>query len=155
MAIGTLAAIALATTAVATVASIDQQQKAGRAAQRQAEAERRRAEVENVYKVRQSIRQARLAQGAMTNQAALSGGIGSSGLAGGTSSIGSQLSGNLNYMSQIAEENTSIFNAAVQGARASTNAAVFGQIGQMSSTIFSGMTGQSPGQFIGAKMAGK
>ena len=72
----------------------------------------------------------------MTNVAAQTGGMGGSGLAGGTSSVGAQLAGNLSYMSDIATENTAISNAAIAGAKASTNAAIFGSIGKMSGTIF-------------------
>lgn len=119
------------------IAQIDQTRRAGKAARAQYQAEQRKAEVENVRSVRQQIRQARLAQASMTNQAALSGGMGSSGLAGGFSSVGSQLAGNLNYMSSIAEENTNISNFAITGAKASSNAAVWGQVGQLANTIFS------------------
>jgi hypothetical protein len=127
----------MAITATAAVGSMEQTRRAGKASRAQYQAEQRKAEIENVYKARQSIRQARLAQSAMTNQAALSGGMGSSGLAGGTSSVGSQLAGNLSYMSAIAEENTNISNFATTGAKASTNAQVWGQVGKLAGTIFS------------------
>jgi hypothetical protein len=125
-----------------TAYSVDQQAKAGRAQQRAYEAEQRKADVENVYKARQAIRQARIAQAQMQSQAALTGGMGSSGLAGGMSSIQSQLGGNLNYMASIAAENTASANAQMQAARATTNAAIAGQIGQFAGskageTIFS------------------
>ena len=135
--------IALAATVVGTVGSIVQQRKAGKAAERQAAAERRKAEIENVRKTRQSIREARLAQASLLNQAAQSGGVGGSALAGGTSSLGSQLAGNLSYMSDIATENTSIFNAAQAGARAQSNSAVYGAVGKLGGTIFGDMGGLS------------
>jgi S-methylmethionine-dependent homocysteine/selenocysteine methylase len=135
-----------------TVASIDQGRRSAKATQAQAEAERRRSEIENVYKARQSIRQARIAQAAMVNQAALTGGIGGSGVAGGVGSVGSQLAGNLSYMSSIAEENTNIFNFATTAAKASSNAAVYGQVGKLAGTIFSGMTGQTVPEAIGASL---
>lgn len=112
-----------------TAYSVGEQAKAGRASQRAYEAEKRRAEIENVRKAREAVRQARIVQSQMQSQAALTGGMGSSGLAGGMASVGSQLAGNLNYMSQIAEQNTASANAQIQAARASTNAAIAGQIG--------------------------
>lgn len=137
----TLAYIAIGTQAVGTIASAQQQRKAGQAAQRQYEAEGRKAEVQNIRSVRQQIREARLAQASMTNVAAQTGGMGGSGLAGGVSSVGSQLAGNLNYMQQIAKENTAIGAAAAEGAQAMSNAAVYGSIGQLGGTIFSAMGG--------------
>lgn len=127
--------------ATATVASAQEQRKAGKAAQRQYEAEGRKAEVQNIRAVRQQIREARLAQAAMSNVAAQTGGVGSSALAGGISSVGTQLAGNLNYMQQIARENTAIGAAAAEGAQAMSNAAVYGTIGKLSGTIFEGMGG--------------
>ncbi len=135
----TLAYIAIGTQAVGTIASANEQRKAGKAAQRQYAAEERKSEVQNVRSVRQQIREARLAQASMTNVAAQTGAMGSSALAGGVSSVGSQLSGNLNYMQQIAKENTAIGAAAAAGAQASSNAAIYGSIGQLGGTIFSTM----------------
>jgi hypothetical protein len=134
----------LAIQGVSTAASISEQRKAGKATERAYQAEERRAEVQNVRNVRQQIRSARLAQSAMTNRAAQTGGVGSSALAGGTSSVGAQLSGNLSYMGDIAEQNTAIGQATISAARASSNAAIFGQIGQLSGTIFSQTYKPSP-----------
>ena len=145
-------AVLAAVAAVGTVASIEQGRRAANATQAASEAERRRSEIESVYKARQSIRQARIAQAAMENQAALSGGMGSSGLAGGVSSVGSQLGGNLNYMASIAEENTNIFNFATTAAKASSNSQVYGAVGKLAGTIFSGATGMSPAEYVGSKI---
>jgi len=139
-------------TAAATVGQMREQEKAGDAAHQRYIAEERKAQVENVFRVRQAVRQARLTQASMTNQAALSGGMGSSGLAGGLSSVGSQLAGNLSFMSDIADENTAINTAVGQEARHMGRAQVYGQVGQLASTIFSGMTGMSPGQYAGSKL---
>lgn len=133
--------------AAAAIYSADQQAKAGRQQQRAFEAEQRRAEIENVYKARQAVRQARVAQAQMESQAALTGGVGGSAVAGGVSSVQSQLGGNLNYMASIAEENTASAKAQMAAARASTNAAIAGTIGSFAGsqggkdfmkTIFSG-----------------
>ena len=140
---------AIAVSGTATLASIQQQRKAGRAAASQYAAEQRKAEIQNIRSVRQQIREARIAQASMTNTAALTGGTGGSGLAGGIGSVGSQLSGNINYMQQIAEQNTAIGAAAAAGAQAQSNAAIYGSIGQLGGTIFSAMGGvkalQTPG----------
>jgi hypothetical protein len=80
-------------------------------------------------------------QASMVNQAALSGGMGSSGLAGGVSSVGSQLAGNISFMSDIADENTAISAAIGQEATHMGKAQVYGQVGQLAGTIFSGMGG--------------
>ena len=131
----------------AALYSADQQAKAGRQQQRAFEAEQRRAEIENVYKARQAVRQARVAQAQMESRAVLTGGVGGSAVAGGVSSVQSQLGGNLNYMASIAEENTASARAQMAAARASTNAAIAGTIGNFAGsqgakdamkTIFSG-----------------
>jgi len=133
--------VLLGLTATAAVASAQEQEKAGDAAHQRYLAEERKAQTENVFKVRQSVRQARLMQASMINQAALSGGMGSSGLAGGVSSVGSQLAGNISFMSDIADENTAISAAIGQEAKHMGKAQVYGQVGQLASTIFSGMGG--------------
>lgn len=136
-----LAGVAIAGTA----ASIQQSRQAGKAAERQARAEQRRAEIQNVRSTRQAIREARLAQGSLVSQGALSGTMGSSGLAGGLSSVSAQLGGNLNYIASIAEENTNIFNATIAGAKAATNASIFGQVGSLAGSIGKDMGAFTPG----------
>jgi type II secretory pathway pseudopilin PulG len=143
-AMSTAAKVGLAIGAVGTAAQIQGQRKAARAQEQSFRAEQRRAEVQNIRSVRQQIRQARLAQSQMTNVAAQTGGMGSSGLLGGTSSVGSQLADNLGYMSNIAAENTAISNAQISSARATSNAAVFGAIGQLGGTIFGDMYRPTP-----------
>jgi hypothetical protein len=151
MGVDPITATLLAVTAVTSAKSISEQRKAGRAQEAAAAeqrkvfaAEQRRAEVQNVRSVRQQIREARMAQASMTNVAAQTGGMGGSGLAGGTASVESQMAGNLGYMSDIARENTAISNAQIassgfmaQAARAQSRAAVYGQVGQLAGTIFS------------------
>jgi len=139
--------------AASTVASLVEQRKASKAAEREAQASRKRAEVQNIRSVREQIRTARLAQASMTNVAAQTGTVGSSALAGGVSSVGSQLAGNLGYMSDIAEQNTAITNAQISQIRANTNASIFGSIGSMSGSIYEGSTGQTPYQYFGKKLA--
>jgi hypothetical protein len=128
----------------APIASVISSVKAGKEAREQARAEQRRADIQNVRSVRQSIREARLAQASLVSQGAVSGALMGTGVAGGLSSVASQLGGNLNYISQIAEENTNIFNAQIAGARAASNATIFGQVGQLAGGIYKEKTGKSP-----------
>ena len=127
---GTGAEVAFYAAVAGTMAyTADQQAKSGRAQQRAFKAEQQKAEIENVYKARQAVRQARIAQAQIQSQAVLTGGVGGSAAAGGMASVQSQLGGNLNYMAQIAEQNTASSEAQMQAARASTNAAIAGTIG--------------------------
>ena len=138
--------------AAAAVGSLYSTVQAGKAARRQGEAEQRRAEIQNVRSVRQSIREARLAQASIESQGALSGALMGTGVAGGMSSVSAQLGGNLNYISSIAEENTNIFNAATAGARASTNATIFGQVGQLAGSMTpQGSTGKAVASLFAPK----
>jgi hypothetical protein len=137
MGISTAGWIMIGASTAATVASVDQQRQAGKRQQRAFEAEQKKAEIQNVRSVRSQIRQARLAQSQMSNVAAQTGGLFGSGLAGGTSSVASQTAGNINYMSQIAEQNTAIGQAQLGAAKAQSNAAIYGQIGSLAGTIFS------------------
>ena len=120
--------------AAATAASAYSSYEAGQAQEEQYRAEERKAEVQNIRSVRQQIREARMTQASMTNVAAQTGGMGGSALAGGTASVGSQLAGNLGYMSDIATENTAITNAAISATQWQTTATIFGQIGSLAST---------------------
>jgi hypothetical protein len=119
----------------------DASERASRIQQQQFQEEQKKAEIQNLRSVREQIRGARIAQSSMVNQAALSGGTGSSAAAGGAASIGSQLSGNLNYMGQIAASNTAIGNfaasaaqASAEAASASADAAIWGTVGNAAMT---------------------
>ncbi len=120
--------------AAATAASAYSSYKAGEAQEEQYQAESRKAEIQNIRSVRQQIREARMAQASMTNVAAQTGGMGSSALAGGTSSVGAQLAGNLSYMSDIADQNTAITNAAISATQWQTTATIFGAIKSVAGT---------------------
>lgn len=126
---GTIAAIATGVYAYSSYKQIQAQKEAGEAAERRFQAEQKKADIQNIRSVREQIRGARIAQASMVNQAGLTGGTGGSAVAGGTASIGSQLSGNLNYMSQIADQNTAINTAALQGSQAQTEGAIWGVVG--------------------------
>lgn len=115
--------------AVATAGSAYSSYRAGRETKKMYQAEQRKAEVQNIRNVRAQIREARMSQAAMTNVGAQVGGMGSSALAGGISSLGSQLASNLGYMSDIAQENTAISNAAIAASGWQTTSTIFGTIG--------------------------
>lgn len=101
-------------------------------------AQQKRADIQNVRSTREQIRAAKIAQAQMANIASQTGGMGGSALAGGTSSIASQAMGNINYTAQIAEQNTAIAQAQLAGASVTSNAEVWGAIGNIAGTIFTG-----------------
>jgi transcription elongation factor len=121
--------LSAAVSVFSTVMQMDAQSEARAASKREFEASQRRADIQNVRAVRQRIRETRLAQAGMSNVAAQTGAIGGSGLAGGVSSAGSQMAGNLSYMSQIAEQNTAMGKAQVDAASAMGDAAIWGAVG--------------------------
>lgn len=117
-------------------------------ARQQYAAETRKAEIQNIRSVRQQIRQSRIAQSSMLNVGAQTGGMGGSGLAGGMSSVGSQLGSNIDYMSQIAKQNTAIGGFALGYNTEMANASMAASRQQLASTqlglgmtIFGGMGG--------------
>lgn len=117
-------------------------------ARQQYAAETRKAEIQNIRSVRQQIRQSRIARSSMLNVGAQTGGMGGSGLAGGISSVGSQLGSNLDYMSQIAKQNTAIGGFALGYNTEMANASIAASRQQLASTqlgigmsIFGGMGG--------------
>ena len=129
------AVVATGIYAVSTYQQIQETKKARKATERQYAAEKRRAEVQNVRSIREQVRATRLAQGQMTNVGAQTGGMGSSGLAGGLSSLASQQQGNIGFMSDIAEQNTAIGEAGLAAAKAQSNAAIWGTVGQAAATV--------------------
>lgn len=131
--------------ATATTVGVMQQKEANYqqrvAASQQYEAQQKKADIQNVREVRQQIRASRIAAAQMQNVGAQVGASGSSALAGGVSSIGSQTVGNINYMAQVAQQNTAINTAQLQSAMVTSDAAVWGAVGSLAGTIFSDMGG--------------
>lgn len=126
------------------------QQKA--AAEKQFNEQKKLAELENVRSVRAQLRQQRAAQAAIINQGAGAGTIGSSGVAGGVSSVGAQTASNLGFMSDTAGIRSNIGaaqleygNAGYQGAISMADAGVYGAIGgamqSIGGTVFQGAGG--------------
>jgi hypothetical protein len=118
------------------------------ASQQQYAAETKKAEIQNIRSVRQQIRQSRVAQSSMLNVGAQTGGTGGSALAGGMSSVGSQLGSNLDYMSQIATANTAIGGAAMDystamgdASIASSKASQYAAVANLGGTVFGSVGG--------------
>jgi hypothetical protein len=136
-----------------TAYSYGQQRKetrrAAAEAQRRFEISERKAEVQNVRSFRQAIRQQRLAQGAMMNVAAQTGGFGGSGLAGGLASTTSQTAGTVGTMAEIAQYNTQMGQAAVQESKSLAEANLYGQLGGTMLNIFGQAGGFSPKTYGG------
>jgi hypothetical protein len=117
-------------------------------ARQQYAAESKKAEIQNIRSVRQQVRQSRISQSSMLNVGAQTGGMGSSAMAGGMSSVGSQLGSNVDYMSQIAKQNTAIGGFALGYNTEMANASMAASRQQLASTqlgigmsIFGGMGG--------------
>lgn len=142
--------IASAVIGAGSAAMQQRESKKAASAQREGQArvlaeERKRAEVENVRKLRQQVREQRIAQASLTSQAALTGGIGGSAVAGASASAASQAAGNVSFMQDISEINTNIGNIQMETAQrvgsAQARGATYGAIGNLSGTIFSDMGG--------------
>jgi hypothetical protein len=123
-------------------------ERAQQASQRQYVEESKKAEIQNIRSVRQQIRQSRVAQSSMLNVGAQTGGMGGSGMAGGMSSVGSQLGSNLDYMSQIATANTAIGGAAMDystamgdASIASSKASQYAAVANLGGTVFGSVGG--------------
>lgn len=142
--------IASAVIGAGSAAMQQREAKKAASAQREGQArilaeERKRAEVENVRKLRQQVREQRIAQASLTSQAALTGGVGGSAVAGASASAASQAAGNVSFMQDISEINTNIGNIQIETAQrvgsAQARGATYGAIGKLSGTIFSEMDG--------------
>lgn len=122
------------------------------AAEKQFNEQKKLAELENVRSVRAQLRAERAAKARIINQGAGAGTIGSSGVAGGVSSVGAQTASNLGFMSDSAGIRSNIGaaqleygNAGYQGAISMANAGAYGAIGgalsSVGGTVFQGAGG--------------
>lgn len=105
--------------------------------------EQKRAEIQNVRQIRQQIRQQRAAAASIIGRGATTGTLGSSGVQGGVSSTGSQLAGNVSYMSDIADVNTAqaessqrFASAELSMGQATGDYQMWGAVGSLGGTIF-------------------
>lgn len=151
--------VGIVTAVVAVVSlgvSIDQGNKAARASREQAAAQKEAVKVQGRQDALEAqrerikqVRAARIARAQVLSGASASGvGAGSSGVAGATASIGSQLASNIGDIGvrQSFAEQTSAFNvqaadAASRGATAQAKAAQWQAIGNFSTSIFTASGG--------------
>jgi len=118
--------------------------------QKQFQLQQTQANIQQVRATRTAIRQQRLAQAQMLNQAYQTGGAGSSGLSGGIASTVSQTGGRIGELNQTVAMNTKIGEAGLQAARYGTDAATYGAIGEITETIFGSVGGyQRIGKALG------
>lgn len=130
-----------------------QGEAAGRAAdaqEKQFRLQRKQADIQNVRQLRAAIREARIRRGVVVNAGATTGTLASSGVQGGASSIGAQHASNVtffNQMEDLGQQTTAAQTeqaraigeggqAAAAGNAAAADAAMWGAIGSLGSTIF-------------------
>lgn len=104
------------------VAQAQREQQA--ALEKQYVAEQKKADLQNIQNIRVRVRRERLARAQMVNRGFQLGGAGSSGLAGGISSLASQTASGIGYMQDIAAANTAIGGAQLEAAGAAGRAQV-------------------------------
>jgi hypothetical protein len=130
--------------ATATVASMNQQKRAGKAQAAATQTQIQMQKTKATRERRQSIRANIAARARMRNQAELTGVAGSSGAEGGASSVSSQGGANLGFSSQMSGLGQQFTTFSGQAAQASSKAAMFGGLANL------GMQGLS----FGASMQG-
>jgi len=125
-----------------------EEQQSSRQEQKDAERERavlekKRADIKNVHAIRQTIRENYRTKAAIVARGATTGTSQSSGVQGGTASSGSQMAGNLGYMSDIADIDTGVMGTAEKYAGASAaygeasgDYQMYGALGNIGGTIF-------------------
>jgi hypothetical protein len=145
MAIGTAAAIGLGIAATATAGSLYQQNRAAKQQSRQLDFQRQQAALSQNIQRREQIRAARIAQ-AQAQLAGATQGVdtGSSGLAGGTGSIISQLGSNLGFNLQMQSLSDQAGDAMGKAIRAGNRAQIFGGIAQLALTASSFAPNKAP-----------
>lgn len=125
--------MALVTSAVivagAAVASYSQQRKSAKAQARANAAEQRRADIANARERRNAVRNARVQQASLANQAAITGTTGSSGVAGASANIQNQLADNLSFLDQNAALSAEASVANQQAADYASRASGYSAIG--------------------------
>ena len=133
-------AISSVVAAGATVKSMNEQKKAGRAQASATQTQIQMQKTKATRERRQSIRSNIAARARMRNQAELTGVAGSSGAEGGASSVSSQGGANLGFSSQMSGLGQQFTTFSGQAAQASSKAAMFGSLANL------GMQGISVGQ---------
>ena len=147
-------AIGAVIAAGATVKSMNEQKKAGRAQAAASNTQIQMQRTKATRERRQSIRANIAARARMRNQAELTGVAGSSGAEGGTSSVSSQGGSNLGFSSQMSGLGQQFTAFSGQAAQATSKAAMFGGLASLGGSVFSfGKAGGFDG-FGGGGMSG-
>lgn len=131
----------MAISAIGTGVSIAQQSKAAEAQKEAAQQENNLASLENRKARIKAVREARIARAQTIAQGEASGALGSSGVAGGTSSIQSQLGSNIGFANQREAFSQNIAGLQNKAISAQNKANTFGTIGQFAGTVFNQMGG--------------
>jgi len=131
----------MAISAIAAGASIRQQSKAAEAQKEAAQQENNLASLENRKARIKAVREARMARAQTIAQGEASGALGSSGIAGGTSSIQSQLGSNIGFANQREAFSQNITGLQNKAITASNRANTFGAISKITGTAFNQMGG--------------
>jgi hypothetical protein len=132
----------LSLTAVSTVGSIQQQQKAGRAQQRGQQLQQKIADAQARRERIQELRRARIARAQATaQQSGTSGGLASSQSIGTQSTISSQLGANIAFSNQQSATARQITAANIDATKATTRAGVFDAVGNVSNQAFNQLGG--------------
>jgi hypothetical protein len=107
----------------ATAYSVDQSNKAAKQQREAARIESNRQEIQSARERQQAVREFRMKQAGMLNTGYQTGVSGSSGLAGGLGSLGTQLGGNLSNQTTMSAFNTASADAQSQALQYQSNAA--------------------------------
>lgn len=115
----------------ATAASYNQQRKSAKAQSRAIKAQQKQADIQNARERRSAVRNARVARASMESQAANSGIMGSSTLAGAQAGVQQQLGSNLSFLDQMValSEEASVANQ--QAANYASKAQGWGDLGNL------------------------
>ena len=135
------AAVALTVTAVSAVGGALESRKAGKAQRASMAIQQRQADIQAARSRYAAVRQARIQRGAMQQQASTQGVGGSSGVLGGVAGLQSSLASEVstNYQIQGLSQQASAANQ--RAASAQSNAAIWGAVGGLSSSIFQSVGG--------------
>lgn len=138
---GYFAAAGLALSAAGTAYSMHQQNKQGKLAEKAADQANNLAELENRKARIRAVRDARIKRANMMAQGQAAGAQFSSGVAGGTSSIGSQLGSNIGFQQTRTGVSQNIANLQNQGQQAANKGQIGSAFAGIGDTIFSDFGG--------------
>lgn len=134
-------AAGLAVSLIGTGLSYMQQRKAQKAQEEAAQQQNNLADLENRKARIQAVREARIKRQQMIAAAGATGSMESSGLAGGTSSLASQLGSNVGFANQRQAISTNVMNLTNKATKAENQAGIYSAIGDIGDTIFSDLGG--------------